>query len=118
MRGKPSFSDTILAMYCALFDRPVKACVEDFSAAELDELQQLACSRGKKPSDTVRSVIDEYKRKIAAQADALRICAETFREYEALHRAKGTPDGEAKAQRNAEKAKLCEDLLKGEQHGG
>lgn len=43
----------------------------------------------------------------AVTADA----AKTFREYEALHRAKGTPDGDAKAEANRAKAEKCEAAL-------
>lgn len=44
-------------------------------------------------------------------AATLRACAGKFREYEALHKAKGTPDGDAKAETNATMAAMCEDAL-------
>lgn len=41
----------------------------------------------------------------------LRACAAIFREYEALHRDKGTPEGDAKADANAAHAARCEALI-------
>lgn len=41
----------------------------------------------------------------------IRDCAAKFREYEALHRAKGTIDGDVKAAANATMAQRCEDAL-------
>lgn len=40
--------------------------------------------------------------------ETLRHCAEVFREYERLHRIKETPEGDQKADRNAQMALLCE----------
>lgn len=48
-----------------------------------------------------------------AMRDALRECAETFRDYEQQHRAKGTAVGTAKAERNREMAEKCEALVNG-----
>jgi hypothetical protein len=41
----------------------------------------------------------------------LTLCAARFREYEALHLAKGTPEGLEKAESNAGMALLCEEAL-------
>lgn len=59
---------------------------------------------------------DELSRTAAQNAelrDGLQICAAMFREYEALHAAKGTPDGKVKARRNALMAQGCLALLDG-----
>lgn len=42
---------------------------------------------------------------------ALSTCAQTFREYEAGHAAKGTDEGNAKAERNGELADMAEAVL-------
>lgn len=56
-------------------------------------------------------VVREAAAKIAAMRFALTHAAETFRKYEALHRAKGTADGTTKANSNMIIAKVCEDAL-------
>lgn len=53
-------------------------------------------------------LITELRRK---GYELARANAEVFRSYESLHRAKGTPDGEAKADRNAEMAEMNERLM-------
>lgn len=59
----------------------------------------------------------EFSRLKLAEAEArlarrqLGKAAARFREYEALHLAKGTPDGEAKAASNRAMAELCEEHL-------
>lgn len=50
----------------------------------------------------------------ASSSDAkhvLKLCAERFREYEAIHMAKGSIEGDAKARSNASMAELCENVL-------
>ena len=42
---------------------------------------------------------------------ALRAAAAKFREYERLHMAKGSIDGDAKARANCEMAEMCETAL-------
>lgn len=46
-------------------------------------------------------------------AGMLRFAAAWFREYERLHRDKGTEDGQRKAAANAAKAQLLEDTIRG-----
>jgi hypothetical protein len=43
--------------------------------------------------------------------ETLQMCAETFRKYEKLHRAKKTPEGDAKAAANHGLAESCEKSL-------
>lgn len=50
---------------------------------------------------------------LPTEREALQMCADRFREYERLHRAKGTDDATEKAERNAEMADMCELVLKG-----
>lgn len=49
---------------------------------------------------------------------ALKDSAKTFREYEEMHRAKGTQEGRAKAFANGVMADRCEKALAGEQPEG
>jgi hypothetical protein len=44
-------------------------------------------------------------------SDLIQACADQFREYERQHRAKGTPEGDAKAEVDAEFARRCLAML-------
>jgi hypothetical protein len=46
-----------------------------------------------------------------AMKAALTMAADTFEHYATLHAAKGTPDGDAKAQANRDRALLCREAL-------
>jgi hypothetical protein len=46
-------------------------------------------------------------------SELIQACAAQFREYERQHRAKGTPEADAKAEVNAAFAKRCEEALAG-----
>lgn len=58
-----------------------------------------------------KDIIPALSSRIESLETTLHKAAQTFREYEALHLAKGTEDGSAKAQANAAMAKMCEDAL-------
>lgn len=72
---------------------------------------------GKEAMEIVRS--DEHtaalRERLEAERDearaAFRKCADKFNEYVNLHLAKGTPEGNAKAEANAELAQMCEQVL-------
>lgn len=51
---------------------------------------------------------DGHNAGIALTLPALRQAAQRFRHYEGLHAAKASPDGDAKAQNNADMAEVCE----------
>lgn len=48
-----------------------------------------------------------------ALRSVVKLCAARFRAYEALHRAKDTPDSEGKADSNRNMAVMCEEALRG-----
>ena len=50
--------------------------------------------------------------------DLILECGTTFRLYEELHRAKGTPEGNQKAEKNAAMARKCTDALVEMKKGG
>lgn len=50
---------------------------------------------------------------LAERNDALKAAADTFRRYAALHRAKGTPDGDEKAKANDAEADRIDNVLAG-----
>lgn len=78
---------------------------------------------GEKPAAAVARYIDPVsdaapepmwrptKADLAAAFTALEICAVTFLRYEQMHKAKGTPDGDLKAQANADMAAMCRAVL-------
>lgn len=54
--------------------------------------------------------------RLAAAEALLRDVRDRFREYEAIHRKKGTPEGDSKAERNAEMADRIDAFLSGGSH--
>lgn len=65
--------------------------------------------------DTLTGITEPANARIIAKApllyEKLAIAATIFREYERLHLKKGTPDGDAKALRNAQYAEEIEEAL-------
>lgn len=58
-------------------------------------------------SEDLRTLLADYD----ARGEALERAANRFRFYEAEHAKKQTPEGDAKAQTNADMAELCERAL-------
>lgn len=50
---------------------------------------------------------EELRKELGMQRTVLAAAATRFEEYVEAHRAKGTPEGDAKARRNAEMAAAC-----------
>lgn len=60
----------------------------------------------------VTMAVDEVRRPGSTKMrDTLQRAAELFEDYARQHRAKGTPEGDEKAERNAQMAALCRDAL-------
>ena len=55
--------------------------------------------------------LDLQEAQIAELRIVVSTCAKAFREYEEIHKAKGTTEGNAKAMTNAKLAELCENNL-------
>lgn len=122
-----------LPALCAHLRAPHEDAVEELSedslaladsilaliSEETEELRRKAA--GFTAEELLISAVEDRKLRVAAEdrADtaeaerdelrgALDMAAKRFRHYEQLHAAKGTPDGDAKAQNNADMAAVCE----------
>jgi Lar family restriction alleviation protein len=86
-------------------------CYATASGADWDQTGQsaIAAWNRRPPADAIIS--GPLQERVEELEGAVRIAAVAFRQYEALHLAKGTQDGDEKAQRNHELAARMEAAL-------
>ena len=81
------------------------------SAREANHCADCCCARCWKALGITKYSGKSIPEHITELVKALRACSVRFREYEASHATKGHERGAAKAQRNADMADMCDDVL-------